>query len=124
MKNYKFYILFVLFFIIGYSACAPQVSTRDGVIRGDRNLILRAEYENLGVRTPFDVIRRLRPQWLRSRGVPVLPIVYVNEIQDTFDILTVLHLPDVIRIEFFDAFKATGRFGIGHGNGSIMVYTR
>lgn len=123
MRNSKYFFILFLFLVIGYTSCAPKVAV-DGVVRRDRNVILRAEYIDLGVINAFEVIRRLRPQWLRNRGIPVLPVVYVNDIQDTFDILAILHLPDIIKLEYLDAFQATGRFGTGHGNGAILVFTR
>ena len=124
MRNSKYFILLFFVLLISYSSCAPKVAAGGGEARRDRNVILREEFETLGATNAFDVIRRLRPQWLRSRGAQVLPVVYVNDIRDTFDILSILNLPDVIRMEYLDAFEATGRFGIGHGSGAILVSTK
>lgn len=125
MRNSKYYLLLVLLLTIGYYSCAPKVATRDGVVRSDPNIILKTEFVNLGLTTASEVIRRLRPQWLRNRrGQTVAPAVYVNDIRKTFDILNILHLPDVIRIEFFDRFSAKDLVGISHRNGSIKVYTK
>jgi len=79
----------------------------------------------------YEIVRRLRPSWVRPRGRPSFrdpdagtPVVYVD--QTFYGPLAALNQIDpgmIERIEFMSASDATTRFGTGHMGGIIMVMT-
>lgn len=81
--------------------------------------------------TALDVIRRLRPAWLRARGQKSLtdpnarfPVVYIDEIRHGG--LNTLHrIPasEILSMEFFGTADATTRWGTGHLSGVINIVT-
>jgi hypothetical protein len=109
-------------------ACAssPSGSTRD------RTLITQREIEESALLDAFEIVRALRPEFLRTRGTssfrvtdPVEAQVYVDGVR-TGNPDTLRRLPrDVLReIRYIDAREATTRYGTGHGAGAILVATK
>ena len=77
----------------------------------------------------YDAIAKLRPQWLSSRGAtsvtnasPTGADVYMN---GTFlgkaDYLRDVRLQDVSSVAYWDAGRASARFGMGHSRGVIEI---
>lgn len=120
-RMYK-YFLFLVFVAVLF-ACAPKTMT-EGRTSRNRNVILREEFENTTVLTAYEIIRNIRPQWLRTRGVPTPIAVYINEIQDTLDSLRFLQTENIAKMEYLNANQASARYGIGHGNGAILITLR
>ncbi len=87
-------------------------------------------------RTVTELLRALRPQWLRSRGVDVLrpnedPLaahgvrVYLNgELLGGLEALDQVSIDAVTGVEFFAAAAAILRWGAGNGDGAILFTTR
>lgn len=120
-RMYK-YFLFLVFVAVLF-ACAPKTMT-EGRTSRNRNVILREEFENTTVLNAYEIIRNIRPQWLRTRGVPTPIAVYINEIQDTLDSLRFLQTENIAKMEYLNANQASARYGIGHGNGAILITLR
>lgn len=109
------------------AGCAAGAGSGDG---GDRNVIPEetlAEYSGQNV---YEVIQRIRPAWLRARGMGMdsstegvmvyldgAPLSGVDELR-TWDV------NQVQEIRHLDARDATTRFGTGHSNGAILVTTK
>jgi len=81
--------------------------------------------------TAMDLIRRLRPGWLRARGrntfgdpSSMYPVVYIDEIRHG-GIGTLNGIPssEILRMEFFNTADATTRWGTGHPSGVINLET-
>jgi hypothetical protein len=81
------------------------------------------------VASAFELVNRLRPHWLRSRGSASLrgaslsaPLVYVDEAY--YGTLSSLHSirPEWIgEMRYLNATDATTRYGTGHLGGVISV---
>lgn len=79
----------------------------------------------------MQLIRRLRPAWLRARGQKSLtdpsatyPVVYIDEIRHGG--LSTLHaIPssEIQSMQFFSMADATTRWGTGHPSGAINIVT-
>jgi len=79
----------------------------------------------------YEIVRQLRPTWVRTRGRPSFgdpdagsPVVYLD--QTFYGPVASLNQIDpraIQRIEFMNASDATTRFGTGHMGGIIMVMT-
>lgn len=98
----------------------------------DRTVITEREIQESALLDAFEVVRALRPEFLRTRGTssfratdPVEAQVYVDGVR-TGDPETLRRLPrDVVReIRYIDAREATTRYGTGHGAGAILVATK
>ena len=115
--------------------------------RGSANEIDRAEIEaTKGVTTAQDLVQRLRPQWLRSRGSATISntqqeaiVVYVDGVRSgeipiaqtlerdrgaAPNPLDAILAARVQRLIYYGGTDATQRFGTGHGHGAIEVITR
>lgn len=86
-------------------------------------------------RTVTELLRQLRPQWLRSRGTDVLrgnadPLaahgvrVYLNGgLLGGLNTLDQVSTDAITGVQFLDAAAATLRWGAGHPDGAILLTT-
>jgi len=80
----------------------------------------------------YDVVEKLRPGWLRSRGPnsisdpsPAYPTVYVDGVRrGEMDMLRTVSVMDVQQIDFLSTQEANLRYGPDHFGGIIHVKTR
>ena len=81
--------------------------------------------------TAMEIIRRLRPGWLRSRGQnsftsssSMYPVVYIDNIRHG-GLGSLYRIPtaEILRIEFIGTADATTRWGTGHSSGVINIIT-
>ena len=112
----------------------PPSPARDGV--GERafpNEILREEILRRGITDPtaYDLIERLRPAWLLTRGQisftnpgSAYPVVYIDAIRHG-GLMTLHQITSnqIQRLEFIGTADATTRWGTGHQAGVINVVT-
>ena len=97
---------------------------------GDRNIITEETLAAYSGQNAYEVIQRLRPAWLRARGMGMDSstegvMVYVDgaPLSGT-DELRTWDVNQVQEIRYLDARDATTRFGTGHSNGAILVTTK
>lgn len=109
------------------SACASSGSPS----RGSPDVVTRAEIETVNSADAYELLQRLRPQFLRSRGSVSMrnssssyPIVYLNNVRhgDVMSLRNIL-VTDINEIRFIGGADATTRWGTGHGSGVILVRT-
>lgn len=109
------------------SACA---SGPPGAPRPNPNLITRAEIDDVGPTSAFELIQELRPMWLRERGAVSFTqetdlVVYLDGSRvGGRDELRNIYTYNIETVEFMDARRATNRYGPGHVNGAILITTR
>ena len=113
------------------SACF--VRPADPGVAPDNTLITEAEIDSAHVYNAYDAIRRLRPEFLISRGKmsfnpnvpPALPNVYVDGMYygDASTLLAIT-AGAIESIRFFNASEAQYRFGRGNMAGVIAVLTK
>ncbi len=97
--------------------------------RRDRDVITAEEIEEINVATAFDVIRQLRPEYLRSRGQmslrdsePEYAVVYLNGVKyGGLEQLRTIRAMDIAEIRYIGASDATTRWGTGHFGGVIEI---
>jgi hypothetical protein len=108
---------------------APGVLQASVPTRSNPNVLTSEDIRSVDVGNLYDVVRRLRPQWLRARGSASIsssrstePVVYVAGIrQGEVRTLQNVNIARVSRVEFIDSRDATTRFGTGHMGGAIVV---
>lgn len=120
----------VLLCTVTLAGCA----TAAGGARSTSSIITAEDLESLGPGiTVHEAIERLRPNWLRDRGVnsptpqfetDTLPRLHVDATPYPIEALQTLRISDIQTIRFMDARDATTRFGTGYVNGLIEVSTR
>lgn len=125
----KFRIFVPLAIALVVFACAPAGPTSAPPQR-NVDIITIEEVDRTSAATALEIIQRVRPSWLRTRGSASIllaaPIrVYVDGTPfGSVDALRQLSANAVERMERLGASEATQRFGTDHANGAIVVYTR
>ena len=112
-----------------FYACAAASGGGSG---GSSSVITAEEIEPLTVTTAYEVVQRLRPQWLNRRSTPTManpdgaePVVYLDGMRaGDLDELRRIRAERVTRMEYMRPSDATSRFGTNHTGGAILVTTR
>ena len=129
---------------LGTLAAPPEVRAQGETVKHERDLITQAEITEraLDAKNAYDIVRRLRPHFLRQRSVGAIekPLnndgsrntaamktdiqVYVNGIRrGGTGSLRELSRDAVVDIFYLGPSDATTRFGTGHESGAILVRT-
>lgn len=103
-----------------------------GGTRGNPDLITWEQIEGASAANGYDLVRQLRPQWLRGRGSAslqsgevLLPVVYIAEIRHgDVESLRAFDVDVLQELRFISATAATTRYGSGHAGGVIRVTLR
>ena len=98
----------------------------------NRKLITEEEIFSTNATTAYDVIARLRAEYLRNRGPTSLvlpsrsqPTVFLNEqLYGSIDMLKEVRSSDLAEIRFYDGSEAITRFGSQYSGGVIQLVTR
>ena len=99
--------------------------------RASRELITRTQIEATPAQDAYDLVQRLRPEYLRERGVssisrgPALPVVYMDGVRRGGpEILKTIRSNEIEEIRFISATDATTRWGTEHTAGAIDIKMR
>ncbi len=95
-------------------------------------MLVEDEIRAVQVATAYEIVARLRPEWLRRRGrVSVRDpsagavVVYLNGMRHGgVSTLDAIVAETVLEMEYLNGQEATIRFGTGHGGGVILVRQR
>lgn len=93
-------------------------------------MITADEIREANANTAYEAVSRLRPGWLRKRGVSSLNregtiLVYQDGMRfGGPGSLQQINANAIESIRFLDGSAATQRFGTDHGNGAILVTSR
>jgi hypothetical protein len=117
---------------LALAGCALHRSDEDA--GPSRTSITEAEIDSLHAPNAYEVIRRLRPQFLHSRGPvtlgstrqpPPLPNVYVdNMFYGDASVLRNIAASTIATITFYNASEAQYAFGRGNAAGVIGITTK
>ena len=123
----KSFFVATLALTVGLAGCASggASSSANGARRGSSTRITQAELEPVMQLDIFDAIRRLRPNWLRSRGGQAPAVIIDGSPQmGGLDVLRSYQSADIEMLEYMSSSDATNRFGTGYQGGAILVTTR
>ncbi len=118
---------FTALLVLTMAACASPGTPRAS--RPNPDLITRAEIEEAGPSSAYDLIQKLRPTWLRKRGNTSFTqdtdlVVYLDGTRmGNRDALRNVSTNYIQSIEYLDSRRATNRFGTGHVAGAILIHT-
>lgn len=98
----------------------------------DSNRLVAIDVQGVQFRSAYEMIRALRPHWLRpAAGVSVSrpgagePVVYVDGVElGRLSVLTEVMASDVLEAEYMNASRATAEFGMDHAGGAILIRTK
>ncbi|HEX6747485.1 MAG TPA: hypothetical protein VF092_09380 [Longimicrobium sp.] len=101
-------------------------------MRSRRDVLTRDEIEATHAASAFDVVRRLRPQWMHNRGGPIADPdgsvevqVFVNgQPVGSVNVLKEYTIMQIENMRWVDPIRARGTYGPGNGRGVITVTTR
>lgn len=114
--------------LLGLQACAAGTTNSSSTSSSD--VITQEDLEELERLTVYQAVQRLRPQWLRARGVDSFEqsnevVVYIDGTRmGGVGELRRLNATQVAEIRHLDSRQATTQFGSGHPSGAILVLTR
>ncbi|HEX3533877.1 MAG TPA: hypothetical protein VHT23_06625 [Gemmatimonadaceae bacterium] len=108
------------------TSCTPPTTARSS---RDPNVITSDELVASQATNAFDAIRRLRPNFLTSRGVTTLrgadtgyPRVYLDRVLfGDLNSLKNLSVNGIREIHYYNGPEASGRFGLDNVSGAIEV---
>lgn len=98
--------------------------------RSDRSLLSIEEMAKSGAHDAFTAVSALRPHWLSTRGTasirqPESVKVYLDgNLMGGPDQLRQIMVSSIGAIRHMDALEATQRYGLDHGSGAILLFTR
>jgi hypothetical protein len=119
---------------LALSACAvPRTGPAGSAtpLSGGSDLITRADIDRGQWRNAYELVRNLRPRWIRTRGATHLPgqsggvQVYVDGTRlGGVGLLRDLPTAAIQNVTWVDPISAAGRWGPNHGDGVIEVSYR
>jgi hypothetical protein len=142
-----------MLFLGGRGPSAPVAARPQQEPRGANEVITREQVEGASAASVHDLVQRLRPEWLRTRGnnsfseggkvwttgemgsadrgynIVVVPgsdaiVAYLDNARlGGPETLRQISAANVQRVEFISAGEATYRWGINHSHGAILVTT-
>lgn len=115
-------------------ACSTQRATGDSYPRNNRAVLTLEEIQaaNAIGLSAYDLVARLRPEYLRSRGPasirdirPRTATVYLDGVRyGDVEILRTMSGEHVESIQYINSADATTRYGLDHVGGALLVKTR
>lgn len=124
----------------GSPPATAAANTATAARRGTSNLITQAEIEGAHLETIYDVIERLRPNMMRTRGqmgrvsgasggssgaeMSTIKVYLNGTMIGDISMLRGIQAASVKQVQFFNSSDATTRFGTGHDAGAILVTSK
>jgi len=117
----------LLWLLLLCSGCASSGSKSQSV---DLNLITQEQIREHRFTNAYDAVAALRSNWLRTRGpdsfsTPTTVQVYYDATRlGGIETLRSLNTASIVYIKYYDGIAASGRWGLDHGQGVILVASR
>jgi hypothetical protein len=125
---------FGLALIVALGCAPPQDGGDSNNARPDRNVITLPEVQaariDNGIDNAYELLRTLRPMWLRKRGSNSIQyegdiVVYLNNARfGGPEALRQVETINITSIRYYDPGAATFKFGTGHEHGAIQISTQ
>jgi len=122
--------LFVLAVLAGLTAACSVRAPSDGSVRTDRDVLTQEQLREHHFASAYEAVQALRSTWLETRGTdsflaPSQVLVYLDDTRlGGVEALRTIELANVLYIRHLDGITASARWGLGHGQGVILVSTR
>jgi len=115
--------------LIAVSACSASTGSK-GSSSVDRSTLTREDIQSSGAIDAFVAVQTLRPHWLMKRGTTTLnqsefiKIYLDGNLMGGPEHLRQISTHSIASIRYMDALDATQRYGLDHGQGAVLVYTK
>ena len=93
-------------------------------------MLTQAQLIEHGFANALEAVQALRPNWLQTRGASSLlatqaqVLVYLDDTRlGGTETLSTIATPSIVVIRHIDGITASGRWGLDHGQGVILVST-
>lgn len=96
----------------------------------DRSVLTQEEIQEASASNALDLVRQLRPDWLRVRGANSIgQVTEVSVYLDGMrlggpDTLSGIRTPTIEEMRYLTAREAQTRYGMDNTSGAIIVHTR
>ena len=117
--------------MVPHAGCATRGAAAASTAATNRDFLARPEIEKGQWPNAYELIRSVRPQWLRVRGrdtivgEPGTVQVVLDDVRiGTTEALRTLPVSGIAYFQWLDGISASQRWGTGFGNGAIFVSTR
>jgi hypothetical protein len=125
----RLFTLITLLSATTLAACSTSKDTYGRKPPYSRDFISQEEIHRSSATNAYDLIRTLRPHWLRGRGTKSIkyeqasyPVVYVNGARHGgIGSLSTISVENITRIRFLNAGDASNQLGMNHPSGAIMI---
>ena len=115
--------------LIAITACSASTGAKSSALN-DRNLLTRDDIQRSGSVDAFTAVQTLRPQWLMKRGTTSIKqtesikIYLDGNLMGGPEHLRQISTHSIESIRYMDGLDATQRYGLDHGQGAVLVYTK
>jgi len=135
MPNWTLRRAFALFLMAVTTACAAAAAAPNGPLPTNRSVITDAEIPTTGTESALELIRRLRPEYLRAKPTQTYvgatsneappPSVFLNgqQIGDVGE-LRQIPAPSLSSVRYYNIEEGKRKFGMQYGGGVIEIRYR
>lgn len=115
--------------LIAITACSASSNSKSSSPR-DRATLTREDIQRSGAVDAFTAVQALRPHWLMKRGTTTLnqsefiKIYLDGNLMGGPEHLRQISTHSIESIRYMDGLDATQRYGLDHGQGAVLVYTK
>ncbi len=115
--------------LVVVTACAGNAGGKSSAPR-DRALLTTEDIQRSGAVDAFTAVQTLRPHWLTKRGstsfrqTESIKVYLDGSLMGGPDQLRQITASSIESIRYMDGLEATQRYGLDHGQGAVLVFTR
>jgi hypothetical protein len=122
----------ILLLAVLLGACAGGSTTNNHAptSRSDRNVLTFEDLTKTGPQDLLTAVQTLRPHWLSKRGTStlnqqeIIKVYLDGNLMGSPEALRQITTHSIRSVRHLDGIEATQRFGLDHGQGAILVFTR
>ena len=122
--------LVLIVLLLAVTACAGGSGSKSSATPRDRATLTADDIQKTGAIDAFTAVQALRPQWLTKRGstsfrqVEVVRVSLDGNLMGGPEQLRQITTSSVETIRYMDGLEATQRYGLDHGQGAVLVFTK
>lgn len=121
--------LLLIPFVLTLTACSASSGAKGSAPR-DRALLTAEDIQKSGAVEAFTAVQTLRPHWLVKRGstsfrqTEIVKVYLDGNLMGGPDQLRQITTTSIESIRYMDGLEATQRYGLDHGQGAVLVFTK
>ena len=125
------HVILVAWMVYGIAACSGStISSGAPSTRADRAVLTIEDIQRTGAVDAFTAVQALRPQWLSNRGSTSfrqsehVKVYLDGSLMGGPEHLKQIATTSIETIKHMDGLEATQRYGLDHGQGAVLVFTK